>query len=55
MTGFDSGEDVCIALDCASSQFYSDGHYKIFNEFMNSDDFSSYLDNLCSCFPIVST
>ncbi|WP_092403670.1 phosphopyruvate hydratase [Candidatus Ichthyocystis sparus] len=54
LAGFDPGEDVCIALDCASSQFYSDGYYKIFNEFMNSDDFSSYLDNLCSCFPIVS-
>ncbi|WP_141663414.1 hypothetical protein [Candidatus Ichthyocystis sparus] len=34
LAGFDPCNDVCIALDCASSQFYSDGYYKIFNEFM---------------------
>ncbi|WP_092415443.1 MULTISPECIES: hypothetical protein [Candidatus Ichthyocystis] len=28
LAGFDPEEYVCVSLDCAISQFYSDGYYK---------------------------
>ena len=58
--GFKPGEDVMIALDCASSEFFEDNHYdyrifegkngKVFDSVQQAD----YLSNLVSKYPIIS-
>ena len=58
--GFKPGEDVMIALDCASSEFFEDNHYdyrifegkngKVFDSIQQSD----YLSDLVSKYPIIS-
>ena len=58
--GFKPGEDVMIALDCASSEFFEDNHYdyrifegkngKVFDSVQQSD----YLSDLVSKYPIIS-
>jgi len=59
-SGFKSGEEVMIALDCASSEFYSDGLYD-YTKFegnsakkLNSQQQADYLSELSSKFPIIS-
>ena len=59
-SGFKPGEDVMIALDCASSEFFEDNHYdyrifegkngKVFDSVQQSD----YLSDLVSKYPIIS-
>ena len=58
--GFKPGEDVMIALDCASSEFFEDNHYdyrifegkngKVFDSVQQAD----YLAYLVSKYPIIS-
>ena len=58
--GYKIKEDVMIALDCASSEFYSNGvyDYSIFEgknaKKLNSDQQVEYLISLCEKFPIIS-
>ena len=54
--GYRPGEDVLIALDCASTEFYKDGKYHLSGENLQltSTEFADYLANLCDKFPIVS-
>ncbi len=54
--GYKLGEDVTLALDCASTEFYSDGIYDLKGEGKqyNAADFTEYLAGLCERFPIVS-
>jgi len=54
--GYTLGKDVTLALDCASSEFYSDGVYDLKGEGKqyNAAEFSDYLAGLCDRFPIVS-
>jgi len=52
--GFIPGEQVSLALDAASTEFYSDGIYKYEGKSLNSSQMISYLSNLVSNFPIVS-
>ncbi|CCF96478.1 MULTISPECIES: phosphopyruvate hydratase [Ralstonia solanacearum species complex] len=54
--GYRPGEDVLLALDCASSEFYRDGKYHLEGEGLqlSSVDFANYLANLADKFPIVS-
>ncbi|MHB8296420.1 MAG: phosphopyruvate hydratase [Acidimicrobiales bacterium] len=49
------GEDVAIALDPASSEFYEDGRYQLRCEgrSLSSEEFGGYLADLCSRYPIV--
>ena len=47
-------EQVSIALDAASSEFYSEGKYLIEEEELNSSEMVSYLIDLSTKFPIVS-
>ena len=59
-SGFKPGEDVMIALDCASSEFFEDNHYdyrifegkngKVFDSVQQAD----YLSDLVSKYPIIS-
>lgn len=56
--GYRAGEDVLLALDCASSEFFRDGEdlYHLEGEglTLNSTQWADYLANLCDKFPIVS-
>jgi enolase len=54
--GYEPGQDVLLALDCAASEFYKDGHYVLAGEGLklSSDGFADYLSTLADRFPIVS-
>ncbi|RCS59447.1 phosphopyruvate hydratase [Parvibium lacunae] len=54
--GYRPSEDVLIALDCASTEFFKDGKYHLSGENLQltSTEFADYLANLCDKFPIVS-
>ncbi|AWM81518.1 phosphopyruvate hydratase [Gammaproteobacteria bacterium ESL0073] len=54
--GYKLGEDVTLALDCASSEFYKDGKYVLSGEdkSFTSAEFADYLDNLTNLYPIIS-
>jgi enolase len=54
--GYVPGKDVLLALDCAASEFYKDGKYKLAGEGLEltSAQFVDYLANLADQFPIVS-
>ena len=54
--GYDIGTDVTLALDCAASEFYSDGSYRLTGEGVNysSTQFVAYLDDLSKRYPILS-
>jgi enolase len=54
--GYRMGEDVTLALDCAASEFYHDGRYKLAGEGKEFDaaGFAAYLDALAKRYPILS-
>jgi enolase len=54
--GYTPGQDVLLALDCASSEFYKDGKYVLEGEglTLTSEGFADYLATLVDKFPIVS-
>jgi len=52
--GFKPGEQVSLALDAASTEFYIDGIYKYEGKSLNSSEMISYLSRLVSNYPIVS-
>ena len=54
--GYVAGEDVVLALDCASSEFYKDGKYHLSAENLSLDSqgFADYLSNLVEKYPIIS-
>lgn len=54
--GYRPGEDVTFALDCAATEFFHDGHYKMEGEGKTLDaaGMVAYLADLCARFPIVS-
>ncbi|XXQ69075.1 phosphopyruvate hydratase [Neisseriaceae bacterium B1] len=54
--GYKAGEDVLLALDCASSEFYKDGKYHLSAEgkAYTSEEFADYLADLATRYPIVS-
>jgi enolase len=54
--GYQAGEDVVLALDCAASEFYKDGKYHLAGEGLQltSSEFADYLGQLADQFPIVS-
>ena len=57
--GYKPGEQIRIALDCASSEFYDKAKNKYVwkkssKEELSSDELISYYSNLCSKYPIVS-
>lgn len=56
LAGYNLGTDVTLALDCAASEFYSDGVYHLTGEGVryNADEFSDYLATLCDRYPILS-
>ena len=54
--GYELDKDITLALDCASSEFYKDGKYDLKGEgkVFTAEQFSDYLAELCSQYPIVS-
>ena len=54
--GFKPGEDVCIALDPASTEFFEDGKYNLKgeNKILTSAQMVDYYDDLISKYPIIS-
>lgn len=54
--GYTLGDDVTLALDCASSEFYENGEYNMKGEgkVFSSNGFSDYLAELCAQYPIIS-
>jgi len=54
--GYVPGKDVYLALDCAASEFYSNGQYELSGEqrSFNSEEFGDYLAELVDKYPILS-
>ena len=54
--GFKPGEDIHIALDAASSEFFKDGkyHFESTGEIMSSSEMVSFWENWCNKYPIAS-
>jgi enolase len=54
--GYESGEDVAIALDPAASELYHDGHYALEHEgrSLEAAELASYWQDLAERYPIVS-
>ena len=58
--GYKLGDEVMIALDCASAEFYKDGKYdySVFEgekgKVRTSEEQASYLAELCEKYPIIS-
>ena len=54
--GYSLGDNVTLALDCASSEFYKEGQYDLKGEgkVFSAEQFSDYLAELCEQYPIVS-
>ncbi len=52
--GYQPQEDICIALDVASSEFYKDGHYHMQGKDYTSQELITYYQNLCQHYPIIS-
>jgi enolase len=54
--GYVPGRDVYLALDCAASEFYSNGQYELSGEqrSFNSEEFGDYLAELVDKYPILS-
>ena len=54
--GYKLGDNVTLALDCASTEFYKDGQYDLAGEGkkFTSAEFSDYLADLAAKYPIIS-
>jgi len=55
-SGYRIGQEVTLALDCAASEFYRDGRYRLSGEGKDYDaaGFTAYLDELSRRYPILS-
>jgi enolase len=54
--GFQTGDDIALALDAAATEFFEDGRYVLAGEgrSLTSDEMVAYLDDLTMRYPIVS-
>ncbi len=54
--GYKPGEDVMLALDCASTEYYKDGKYQLAGEgkTLDSAGNAKYLEDLVNRYPIIS-
>ena len=56
--GYEPGKDICIALDCAASEFY-DEENKIYDwkgegRKMNAEELCAFYEDICSKYPVLS-
>ena len=54
--GYAPGDDIYLALDCASTEYYKDGKYVLAgeNKTLSSDENVAYLEALVNDYPIIS-
>ncbi len=54
--GFKPGEEVALALDCASTEFFADDRYDMAGEgtSLSPEEMADYLADLCKAYPIRS-
>ncbi|MEZ5884807.1 MAG: phosphopyruvate hydratase [Paracoccaceae bacterium] len=54
--GYKPGEDIYLALDCASTEYYKGGKYEMKGEglSLSSEENADYLAKLCAAYPIIS-
>jgi enolase 1/2/3 len=54
--GYTPGEDIMLALDCASTEFYKNGTYEMAGEgkSLNGVDMARFLEDLVNRYPIIS-
>ena len=54
--GYKPGDDICLALDCAATEYYKGGKYEFFGEgkSLSSAENVDYLKALCDDYPIIS-
>jgi enolase len=54
--GYKPGEDMYLALDCASTEFFKDGKYVLEGEgrTLDAGEMAAYLDELVNKYPIIS-
>jgi enolase len=54
--GYESGKDVFLGLDCASTEYYKNNKYHLTSEnlALNSNQMVDYLHTLCNKYPILS-
>jgi len=54
--GYEAGAQIALGLDCASSEFYKDGRYRLGAEGLNltSAEFTDLLATWCDRYPIIS-
>ena len=54
--GYVAGEDIMLALDAASTEFFKDGHYHLAGErkTLTSEQLTRYYADLCNRYPIIS-
>ena len=54
--GFSVGEDVHLALDAASTEFFKDGKYHLEGEekVLSAEEMAAYYADLCNNYPIIS-
>lgn len=55
-SGYKPGEDICLGLDVASTEFFEDGTYRLASEDRTFDaaGFCDYLNDLVARYPIIS-
>ncbi|MBA2411513.1 MAG: phosphopyruvate hydratase [Burkholderiaceae bacterium] len=54
--GYTAGTDIALAIDCAASEFFKEGKYRLGSEAMvlGADEWTDILVNWCGKYPIVS-
>jgi enolase len=54
--GYEPGTQIALGLDCAASEFYKDGKYRLDGEglVLSSGDFTNLLATWCDKYPIIS-
>ncbi|MGQ0588444.1 MAG: phosphopyruvate hydratase [Sphingosinicella sp.] len=54
--GYRPGEDVVLALDCAATEFFADGHYRMEGEdaTLTPQEMAAFLAELAEAYPIAS-
>jgi len=54
--GYRPGEEICLALDCAASEFFENGQYNLSGEgrVLEPQALAEYLDELIGKYPIIS-
>lgn len=52
--GYRPGVDISLSLDCAASEFYENGKYKMQGKEFNSDEMIAYYEHLMTIAPIYS-